>query len=157
MNNQEFTTTFSVDQTPEQVFRAINHVRGWWSEEIEGRNDKVGNEFTFHYQDVHRCKIKVTELIAGKEVVWRVLDNYFNFTKDNSEWQGTEIRFEISRTGNKTEVRFAHLGLVPAYECYDICSRAWNSYITGSLRCLITTGKGKPNPREKRDAEKASP
>src|SRR5262249_10087760 len=35
MNNQNFTTGFSVDQTPEQAFAAINNPRGWWSEAIE--------------------------------------------------------------------------------------------------------------------------
>lgn len=46
------------------------------------------------------------------------------------------------------QVRFTHAGLVPAYECYDVCSNAWGEYITGSLRKLITTGKGEPNPVE---------
>jgi hypothetical protein len=156
MTNQNFTTTFSVDQTPEEVFKAINHVRGWWSEEIEGGTDKLGDEFTYHYKDVHHCKMKITEVIPGKKVVWRVLDNYFNFTKDKSEWKDTEISFEISRKGNKTEVRFAHLGLVPEYERFDVRSNAWGSYINGSLRSLITTGEGKSNLKENGDGEKAS-
>ena len=155
MNNQDFTTSFSVDQTPEQVFKAINHVRGWCSEEVEGSTDKLGDEFTYHYKDVHRCKIKITEFIPSKRVVWRVLDNYFNFIKDQSEWKGTEICFEISRKGNQTEVRFAHQGLVPENECFEVCSNAWGSYINGSLRSLITTGKGKPNLKGK-SGERAS-
>jgi hypothetical protein len=56
--------------------------------------------------------------------------------------------FEISKRGNKTEIRFTHQGLVPAYECFDVCSNAWGSYVNGSLRNLIATGKGKPNPKE---------
>jgi hypothetical protein len=56
--------------------------------------------------------------------------------------------FEISTRGNKTEIRFTHQGLVPAYECFDVCSNAWGSYVNGSLRNLIATGKGKPNPKE---------
>ena len=80
MENQSYTTAFLVDQTPEEVFNAIHHVRGWWSEEIEGRT---------------------------------------------------------------TEVRFTHVGLVPSYECYSVCSDAWGLYINGSLRNLITKGKGK--------------
>ena len=156
MNNHNFTTTYLVDQTPEQAFNAINHVRGWWSEEIEGSTDKLGDEFTYHYKDVHRCKMKITEVIPGKKVVWRVLDNYFNFIEDKNEWKDTEISFEISRKGNKTEVRFTHVGLVPEYECFDVCSNAWGSYVNGSLRSLITTGEGKPNLKESGDGDKAS-
>lgn len=147
MNNQDFTTSFSVGQTPEEVFAAINHVRGWWSEEIEGTTGTLGDEFTYHYKDAHLCRIKITEFIPGKKVVWHVLDNYFNFTEDKSEWKDTEIVFEVSRKDNKTEVRFTHVGLVPEYECFNVCSNAWGSYINGSLQDLITTGKGRPNKK----------
>src|SRR5258705_4757847 len=115
MNNQDFTTTFAVDQPAEVVFNAINNVRGWWSEEIEGKTDKLG-EFKYHYRDVHRCTIKITELGPGKKVVWHVVDNYFDFVQDKSEWKDTEIVFEIAKKGDKTEVRFTHVGLVPAYD-----------------------------------------
>jgi hypothetical protein len=76
------------------------------------------------------------------------VDNYFNFTEDKTEWTNTKVMFEISKRGNKTEIRFTHQGLVPAYECFDVCSNAWGSYVNGSLRNLIATGKGKPNPKE---------
>ena len=156
MKNQDFTAAISVEKTPEEAFDAIKNVRGWWSEDIEGGTDKLGDEFTYRYKDVHICKIKIAELIPGKKVVWHVLDNRFNFTKDKNEWKGTDVIFEVSKKGDKTEVRFTHRGLVPEYECFDVCSNAWGSYINGSLRSLITTGKGQPNPKEKGDGEKAS-
>lgn len=148
MNAQNFTTHFSVAQSPEEVFAAINNVRGWWSQAIDGSTDKPGAVFKYHYKDVHRTTFKITEFVPGKKVVWHVLDNHFSFVKDKKEWTGTDVVFEISRKGDKTEVRFTHVGLVPAYECYDVCSNAWGSYITGSLRNLITTGQGQPNPIE---------
>jgi hypothetical protein len=148
MTRQGFVINFSVDQTPLQAFDAINNVRGWWSENIEGSTSELGDEFTYQHRDVHRCRIKVTELVPGETVVWRVLDNHFNFTQDNREWTGTAIRFDIARKGDQTEIRFAHLGLVREYECFDACSKAWGSYIKGSLRRLIATGKGKPNSKE---------
>jgi hypothetical protein len=153
MNDRNYTTTFTVDQTPEEVFAAINNPRGWWSEEIEGSTDKLDDEWDYHYEDVHRSTMKITEFISNKKVVWDVQDNYFNFTQDKTEWIGNKIIFEISRSGDKTEVRFTQLGLVPEYECFDICSNAWGSYINGSLRSLITKGKGKPNPKESGNKE----
>jgi hypothetical protein len=149
MKEQNFTTTISFDQTPEEAFNAINNPRGWWSQAIEGGTDKLGAEFEYHYQDVHCCKFKITEFIPGKKVVWHVLENYFNFVKDKTEWTGTDVVFEIFGKGKQTEVRFTHVGLVPVYECYDVCANAWGSYIAGSLRNLIIKGKGQPNPLEK--------
>jgi hypothetical protein len=147
--SQDFTTTFSVDQTPEEAFEAITHVRGWWSGAIDGPTDELGGEFTYRYEDLHYSKQKVTELVPGKRVVWLVLDSYLEFIEDKREWNGTRVTFDIARKGDKTEVRFTHAGLVPAHECYGACSSAWSSYIRGSLRSLIATGKGQPNPEEK--------
>jgi hypothetical protein len=145
MTTTDFTTTMLVDQTPEEAFNAITNVRGWWSEEIEGGTANLNDVFKYHYQDAHRAQIKLTEVIPNKKVVWLVMDNYFKFTKDKSEWTGTKISFDIAKKDNKTQIRFTHLGLVPEYECYDICTNAWTTYIQDSLMNLITTGKGKPN------------
>jgi Activator of Hsp90 ATPase homolog 1-like protein len=156
MKNQDFTATISVDQTPDQAFNAIKNVRGWWSENIEGSTDKLGHEFTYRYRDVHYCKMKLIEVIPDKKLVWLVLDNFFDFTEDKSEWKDTKTIFEVSKTGDKTEIRFTHQGLVPEYECFNVCSNAWGSYINGSLRSLITTGRGRPNQKETKDGENAS-
>jgi hypothetical protein len=156
MNNQDLSTSFSVDQTPQEAFDAINNVRGWWSGEIEGGTDKLGDEFTYRYKDIHYSKQKITESVPGKKVVWLVLDSYLKFVEDKNEWNGTRITFEIAKKGDKTEVRFTHVGLAPDHECFGACSSAWGSYINGSLRSLITTGKGQPNQKEKGDARKTS-
>jgi hypothetical protein len=146
--NASFTAAFSVDQRPEEVFHAINNVRGWWSEEIEGGTGKVGDEFTYRYQGAHSCRIKVTELVPAERVTWRVLDNYFDFTHDKAEWIDTEIHFEIAVRDGKSEICFTHVGLVPEYECFEICSNSWGFYLYTSLRALIRTGRGLPNRKE---------
>ncbi|KAB2349109.1 SRPBCC family protein [Actinomadura rudentiformis] len=145
---QNYTTVFSVERTPQEAFEAITNVRGWWSEGAEGVTDQVGGEFVHRYKDVHRCTVRVTELVPGRKVTWRVLDNYFNFIEDQAEWKDTEVVFEISEKDGGAEVRFTHVGLVPQYECYDVCTNAWGGYISGSLRNLINTGQGQPNPKE---------
>lgn len=148
MNSQSFTTTLLVDQAPEEVFKAINHVRGWWSEEIEGGTEKLNDVFHYRYKDVHQCTIKLVEVVLNKKIVWLVLDNHFSFTKDKSEWINTKITFDIADQGNKTQLSFTHIGLVPEYECFEACQKGWTNYIHNSLRKLITTGKGQPNPKE---------
>lgn len=134
-----------MDQPPEDVFNAINNVRGWWSGEVEGDTDKPGAEFTYRYQDVHRSKQNITEIIAGKKVVWHVLDSQLSVVKHKSEWTGTEIVFEISEKEGTTEVRFTHVGLVPEYECYGSCSNAWSALVARNLRNVIITGKAQPD------------
>ncbi|KQT96945.1 SRPBCC family protein [Rhizobium sp. Leaf453] len=148
MTDQSFTTAFTVEQTPDAAFAAINNVRGWWSEDISRPTDQAGQAFKYRFHDIHRCEIRVTELVPGKRVAWLVLDNYFNFTRDDTEWTGTQIVFDITRKDGLTEVRVTHLGLVPEYECYDACTNGWTTYVNGSLRDLIMTGKGQPNVGE---------
>lgn len=148
MTLQDFSTTILVDQTPTEVFKAVNNVRGWWSEEVEGPTEKLNDVFLYHYKDVHIAKMKLVEVVPNKKVVWQVLNNHFSFTKDKSEWVNTRIIFEIAEKDGKTQLRFTHEGLVPDYECYQVCFDAWTSYITGSLKSLIETGKGKPNAKE---------
>ncbi|HSN18852.1 MAG TPA: SRPBCC domain-containing protein [Gammaproteobacteria bacterium] len=148
MSDQHFTTSFTVDRSPQEVFEAINDVRGWWSEATQGDTDRPGAVFYYHFQDIHRCTIQVTELVPGKRVAWHVLHNAFSFIQDQAEWNGTDVVFDIARKGSQTEVRFTHVGLSPSHECYEICSNAWGQFIGRSLRDLITTDKGQPNPPE---------
>ena len=144
---EHYTTSFTVDQPSREVFDAINDPRRWWSEASRARPKGSGQCFTTTTRRC-RCTIKISELVPGTKVVWHVLHNDFNFVKDKTEWVGTDVVIEIDRKGDATEVRFTHVGLAPAHDCYDVCSNAWGSYITRSLRDLITTGKGQPNPIE---------
>jgi hypothetical protein len=145
MNDQSFTVSLLVDQSPKEVFDAVNNVRGWWSEQIDGATDQLNSEFKYHYKDLHQCRMKITEMVPAKKVVWKVLDNYFSFTKDKTgQWKDSRIVFEISEKDGRTELIFTHVGLTPDEECYNVCFDAWTGYITKSLKSLITTGTGNP-------------
>jgi len=148
MENQSFTASYLVDQSPREAFDAFNNVRGWWTENLEGDTRKLDDEFDVRFGDVHYSRQKLIEVIPDTKVVWLVTDSKLNFIEDKSEWTNTKIIFEVARQGNQTQVRFTHLGLVPQGECYGACSNAWSDYINNSLRKLITTGKGQPSPRE---------
>jgi hypothetical protein len=141
MSDDSFTTIITVDESPEIVFAAVNNVRGWWKGDIAGKSEKVGDQFTYRHKDVHYSKQQVTESIPGERVVWLVVESRLNFVEEKNEWNGTEIVFEIAKNGVRTELRFTHVGLVPAFECFGGCSGAWGSIITRDLRRLITQGK----------------
>jgi hypothetical protein len=149
VESESFTATILVDQSPATAFNAIKNFRAWWSEDIEGNTDKVNETFFYHYKDIHLCKIKLIEEVVAKKVVYEVIENHFNFIKDQTEWVGTKLIFEITKEGDKTSVHFTHEGLVPEYECYEVCNDAWSGYIKNSLYNLIATGKGNPNPKDK--------
>ncbi|MFL5746856.1 MAG: SRPBCC domain-containing protein [Niastella sp.] len=148
MTTSNYTTTFLVDQTPAEAFDAINDVRSWWTENLDGQSKKLKDEFTVYFGDVHVSTQKLVELIPNKKVVWLVTDSNLNFISDKSEWTNTQISFEVTKVDDKTQVRFTHLGLAPEVECFDACSNAWSEYIHESLFRLITTGKGRPTPAE---------
>ena len=143
MKNQDFTTTILVDQTPYEVFNAINNVAAWWHGEVKGNTHKLNDEFTYRYADVHYSKQKLVEVTPGKKVVWLVTDSQLNFVENKTEWTGTQICFEITQHDKQTQMKFTHIGLVPVFECYKGCSGGWTQLIQKSLFSLITSGKGK--------------
>jgi hypothetical protein len=141
MANADFTTTIMVDRSAIEVYDAINNVGAWWQGEITGDSTKVDGVFDYRMKDIHYSKQQVVELIPGEKVVWLVTDSKLSFTSTKTEWTGTKISFEIAPVGDKTQVRFTHEGLVPAFECYGGCSNGWTKLIQESLCSYITTGK----------------
>lgn len=156
MKNKDFSTILVVDATPAIVFNAVNNVRGWWSENINGDTNRLNSEFDYHYQDVHRCKMKITEWVPNQKVAWTVLDNHFKFTEDKTEWTGNQLIFDIVKKDGHTQLEFTQKGLLPEQECYQVCHDAWTHYIQDSLKQLILTGKGKATPKDEGEYAHAS-
>ena len=149
MNNtssKSYTSTITVDKDVTSAFNSIKNFSAWWSEEIEGNTDKVGETFFYHYKDVHLCKIKLIEVFADKKLVYQVIDNEFNFTKDKTEWINTRIIFSIYSSDGHTRVEMTHIGLFPGVPCFDECKKGWDFFAGQSLQALISIGKGTPHP-----------
>ena len=147
------TLTFTVDQSPERAFEAINDVRGWWAgapaptePRIEGVTDVLGEEFTYTVTDLHYVKFRITELVPNSRVAWLALESELTFIADRQEWDGTTVTFDVTERDGRTEVVFTHVGLVPGQECYEVCDDAWSSYVLGNLRRFIETGSKDPAP-----------
>jgi hypothetical protein len=72
-----------------------------------------------------RIPIETDRTSAEQEGCLARFGQLFQVHKDKSEWKGTKVVFELERKGDKTEIRFTHMGLVPEYECFTACSNAW--------------------------------
>lgn len=145
MSDQSFSVSLLVAASPRQAYAAILDPRAWWGASIEGDAGRLGGEWTYRYGDMHFSRHRTTELVPGRRVVWQVVESTLNFIADRNEWTGTTIVFDIAPRGGGSEIVFTHVGIGPAVECYDICSRAWTGLIAGSLRELIETGAGDPD------------
>ena len=144
MKKQDYHTSITVNASAHEAFESTNAVSKWWTENLKGSSQKLNDEFTVRFDDVHVSKQKLVEVIPDKKVVWLVTDSKLNFIKDKHEWTNTKISFEIAEKDGKTQIHFTHIGLVPEIECYGACTNAWGQYIKGSLFKLITEGKGTP-------------
>ena len=138
MENQDFSTTVVVKQSPAEVFKTLLNVRAWWSglydESFEGSSDQVGDEFSFRAGGgAHYSKQKLVELVPGKQVKWLVTEANLNFVDNTDEWKGTTIEFDLAEKDDGTEITFTHHGLVPQFECYDDCAPAWQLYVHQQL------------------------
>jgi hypothetical protein len=154
MKKQDLTISFLVQQTAKEAFEAINHVRGWWITQVDGKSEKLNDEFAVQFEDLHYSSQKLIEVIPDTKVVWLVTESNLSFLKNKTEWNGTKISFEIAKKGSKTQIRFTHLGLIPTCECYGDCSNGWKDYISHSLLNLIATGKGQPFQGRKKNKKK---
>lgn len=144
MKEQDYTASFLLDSTLEEVFKGINNVPAWWTDELKGDFQKLNDVFTVQFGDVHVSTQKVAEWVPNKKVVWLVTDSQLNFVEKKDEWTGTSIQFELSTVDNKTQVLFTHKGLSPSVQCWDGCSKGWDYFFKGSLYKWLTEGKGMP-------------
>ena len=144
MERQDYHVSFTVNAKPHEVFNTINNVTTWWTENLDGASQKLGDEFTVRFDDIHVTTQKLVEVVPDKKVVWLVTESNLNFVENKHEWTNTTISFEIQEQGDQTQVNFTHFGLVPTVQCFGGCSKGWDYFIKGSLYKLLTDGKGTP-------------
>ena len=145
MTGKNYSCTFRVMRTPQEVYDAITRVTDWWTIHTDGNARALGDEFTVQFGDVHLTTQRVTEAIPGKRIVWHVTKSNLPWLKDRTEWTDTDIVFAIDTTPKGTRLTTTHIGLTPEVECYAQCEKGWDYFIGTSLFQLVTEGAGLPD------------
>ncbi|AZA82887.1 hypothetical protein C1637_17925 [Chryseobacterium lactis] len=145
-NTQNYTHTIEVRATTDKVYQALTReIPLWWTEMFEGSSLHIGDQFTIRFGAKIHKTMQVKELISGSKIVWDVIDSLIALPelKNQTEWIGTTVVWEIKQTSRNTQIKVTHIGLNPDIECYNICSNGWVQFLD-SLKLLLESGKGAP-------------
>ena len=129
-----------------EVYKALTMregLAGWWTNNTQAEN-KVGGALQFRFSaggaEIGGFEMKVLELQPAKRVLWQVVGG-------PEEWVGTRIGFDLKQAGEHAIVLFKHQGWKEPVEFMHHCSTKWAMYLM-SLKSLMETGKGAPNPND---------
>ena len=143
-----YQTSLVLEANPAAVYAALTTpegLRGWWTHDCDVATD-VGSTIHFRFGNTHK-DMRIERLEPGREVGWLCTGAHIAAAdlKHKEEWVGTQIVFRLRPHGEgATRLDFEHRGLVPALECYRLCSNGWRHYL-GSLQQFVDTGRGTPH------------
>jgi len=143
MEQKNYHNSIQVNASAADAYAQIANVAGWWAKSFKGKASKTGDTFNVQFGDT-RVDFEITEAIPGKKVVWKVTDCYLPWLNDKTEWNNTEVAWNIGTANGKTTIDMTHVGLQPGVECYEACKKGWDGHISDSLFRLVTEGVGKP-------------
>jgi len=142
-----YKQSFIIKANPAMVYAALTTprgLRGWWTQDCD-ITAEVGGTIHFRFGRTHK-EMRIERLEPNREVRWLCTGAHIdvNHLTHKDEWVSTQIVFRLTPDGNgHTRLVFEHLGLVPAFECYDLCSDGWR-YFLNSLQQFVETGHGTP-------------
>ncbi len=135
---RDFESVKTFEAAPGTVLAALTSdeaISGWWG--VTVGTPRQGQRFEVGFGS--EKGIEMEALADGPSLVeWFVHASPFT-----PEWHGTTIAFELTAAGEGTELRFAHKGLTPQLECFDMCHEGWTHYLA-SLVDYVDRGEGEP-------------
>jgi|SRR6516225_146803 hypothetical protein len=149
MNKQDYSSTITANITPKKALERISRVSDWWTKGFTGASRKVGDTFTVRFGETF-VDFKIIEVIPEKKIVWEVTKCNLHWIENKTEWNNTQIVWDVSHKDGRTNVRMTHVGLIPGVECYENCEKGWNFYLGESLRKLLTENTGRPDGQGKK-------
>ncbi|BDU00644.1 MULTISPECIES: SRPBCC family protein [Nocardia] len=129
-----------IEAPVDEVYAALTTTEGlagWWASDTRGTSDELGGLIEFRF-GAGGFDMRVRALDPGKRVLWEVVGG-------PDEWIGTEVDWTLDQAGDYTVVLFAHRGWKEPVEFMHHCSTKWAVFLL-SLKSLVETGKGAPDP-----------
>ena len=132
---------------PATVYAALTTTEGlssWWTQECDV-DAEVGGTVSVRFGSTHKA-MRIESLEPEREVRWLCTEAHIDADRlvHKDEWVGTQLAFHLTPdTNGHTRLDFEHVGLVPTFECYDLCSNGWRHFL-GSLHQFVETGHGTP-------------
>jgi len=142
VTENHYKTYIEVDTTCEQALAAIANVSGWWAKDFSGSASKAGDRFTVRFGTTF-VDFEIAHP-TGHEITWVVTNCYLPWQEDKTEWNGTQIIWQVNETATGCRIDMTHIGLSAKAECYENCRQGWDGHINQSLLNFINTGKGEP-------------
>ncbi|MFZ0870630.1 MAG: SRPBCC domain-containing protein [Rhodanobacter sp.] len=135
-----------IKSSSDEVYKALATREGlaaWWTNNTQGEGE-VGGGFQFRFSaggaEIGGFDMKILELDPSTRVLWQVVDG-------PAEWIGTRISWQLKQDGEYCIVLFKHLDWEEPVEFMHHCSTKWAIFLM-SLKSLLETGKGAPNPHD---------
>jgi len=131
-----------IKAAPAAIYRALTETSAlaqWWTTDTRGSGRRVGDTLEFWFGTSCQ-KFTVSALDPDKRVVWTS-----PLGQGNTEWEGTEVAFELSTDDKQTFVQFRHSRWRDSTNFQGHCSMRWAVFLL-SLKDLLERGKGRPVP-----------
>jgi hypothetical protein len=77
--------------------------------------------------------MRIERMEADREIRWLCTGAHIAFLEKKGWWVGTTSVLADAGEG-RTRLEFEHVGLVPSFECYEVCDSGWK--YSASLRVL---------------------
>ena len=126
-----------------EAYKALTAPEGlsaWWAAGTTGDSERIGGLIKFRFGERGGFDMKVLALQPARRVLWQVVEG-------PAEWIGTTISFDLRQEGDWTLIFFKHQGWKEPVEFMHHCSTKWAVFLI-SLKALLETGKGAPNPND---------
>jgi len=148
-DEQVFLRDLRIGASPATVYRALTTqqgIEGWWTATCSVSRE-TGGDVTVRFDRTFKT-FHIDRLVPSTLVRWRCIDARLEIPGHSlrpDEWVGTVIQFSLrgDAAGGGTVLSLAHIGLLPRFDCYEICCAGWVQFLE-SLKQYCETGVGAP-------------